>query len=344
MIGTTELRRVVGDDEVGERLDRVLERTSEDLSRSRIKTLIGQGHVLVDDRPATKAGERLRAGQVLLVHVPPPAPSIALPEDIPLQIRYEDEHLLVVAKPVGLVVHPARGNLTGTLVNAVLHHCPDLQGVGDTRRPGIVHRLDKDTSGLMVVAKNDRAHRSLAAQLKNRSMGRRYLALVLGAIPEDEGTFDTDFGRHPTDRLRFTSRGEHSRHAMTHWHVLRHGTIAALVAVRLQTGRTHQIRVHFADHGHPVAGDAVYGRPLKAFSPYRAPTEAAAIASLHSQALHAAVLAFDHPLTGARVVVTEPPGVELAEVIARAFPDAPELIAAWLLAARAELDPVASPS
>ncbi|GMV40866.1 MAG: hypothetical protein AMXMBFR64_25820 [Myxococcales bacterium] len=323
-----DLQHTVTAAEAGERLDRVVERCSAELSRSRIKTLVEQGLVWVDDRPASKAGERVRVGQRVWVQVPPIAPSAALAQDIPLQVRFEDDQVLVVSKPAGLVVHPARGNLTGTLVNAVLHHCPDLAGVGDSHRPGIVHRLDKDTSGLMVVAKTDRAHRSLAAQLKSRAMGRRYLALVLGTTVADEGTFDTPFGRHPTDRLRFTSRGNHPRRAVTRWQVLQRGALSSLVAVRLETGRTHQIRVHFADHGHPVAGDPLYGRQVQA--PYRAPTEAAAIASLRAQALHAAILAFDHPLTGARVVLAEPPGGELAAAIARALPSAMEVVARWL--------------
>jgi 23S rRNA pseudouridine1911/1915/1917 synthase len=317
----------------GERLDRVLEAALCRWTRSQLKAFVEAGHVRVDGAVAAKAGLKLRRGQVVTLVAPEPAPSRAEAEDLPLTIRHEDEHLLVVAKAAGMVVHPARGNLRGTLVNAILHHCPDLRGVGDEQRPGIVHRLDKDTSGLLVIAKDDVTHRGLQRQLSARTMTRRYVALCLGAGLAVDGSFRTAYGRHPTDRLRFTSRGEHPRAAITHWEVLARGALSCLVGVRLETGRTHQIRVHFADHGHPLAGDPLYGRPLAGYQPSRAPAEARALTALPTQALHAAVLGFEHPVTGERILLVEPPPRPLVEA-AEALPDGRAALDRWLEAVR----------
>lgn len=319
----------------GARLDRVLEQGLPEWTRSQLKGFITEGRVQVEGGVVTKAGARLRGGQRIQVQPPVPQPATAEPEDIPLDVRFEDEHVLVVSKPAGMVVHPARGNLCGTLVNAVLHRCPDLTGIGDERRPGIVHRLDKDTTGLMVVAKTQLAHRSLSAQIKARTVIRRYLAIALGSGVADAGTFDTPYGRHPTDRLRFSARGHHTRTAVTHFEVLARGTLSCLVAVQLQTGRTHQIRVHFAEHGHPLAADPLYGRPLAGYGPRRAPTEASALALLETQALHAAVLGFNHPTDGRLVLLLDPPPSPLRAVIARCYEDG-ELATSRFLAAVAE--------
>ena len=234
--------------------------------------------------------------------VPPAAPSELRPEAIPLEIVLEDADLLVVNKPAGLTVHPAPGHPSGTLVNALLSAVPDLAGIGGTVRPGIVHRLDKDTSGLLVVAKSDEAHRALAAQFKAHTAQRTYLAVVRGRMPRDEGTITAALGRHPAHRKRFAvvPRG---RAAVTHYAVLERFRAATLVACRLETGRTHQIRVHLAHSGHPLVGDPVYGRA-------RAP-------EIARQALHAARLEFMHPRTGRRVTCTAPLPEDMARLLAR---------------------------
>ena len=329
-MSTAHLTLEVTADQVGARLDRVLEQGLPDWTRSQLKGFVSEGRVEVDGVVVAKAGTRVRAGQRVRVRPPAPQPATASPEDIPLDVRFEDEHVLVVSKRAGMVVHPARGNPSGTLVNAVLHRCPDLMGIGDQRRPGIVHRLDKDTTGLMVVAKTQLAHRSLSAQIKARTVIRRYLAIALGSSLADAGTFDTPYGRHPTDRLRFSSVGRHARRAVTHFEVLTRGKLSCLVAVQLQTGRTHQIRVHFADRGHPLAADPLYGRPLAGFGPHRAPSEASALASLPTQALHAAVLGFDHPADGQPVLLVEPPPLPLSSAIARCYEDGEQALGVFL--------------
>ncbi|MBM3934139.1 MAG: RluA family pseudouridine synthase [SAR202 cluster bacterium] len=265
----------------GERLDRFLAGRFPDLSRSRIQTLIEDGHVTVDDR-STKASERPRAGQRIVVTVPDPGPSAIEPRDIPLNIVYEDRHIMVVDKPAGLTVHPAAGHYNDTLANAVLAHDPDIEGVGGEVRPGIVHRLDKDTSGLLVIAKTDEAHRRLTAQFMEREVTKVYLALVHGSLKQDEATIDAPIGRHPGDRKRMAvvSTG---RHAATKIRVVARYRGHTLIEAQPVTGRTHQIRVHLASIGHPVAGDATYGKGH---------------AVLKRQFLHAHRLGFCHPETG----------------------------------------------
>jgi len=301
----TERRHIVPPDGEGERLDRFLVAVEPEVSRSQVAKAVERGEVTVDGAPARKAGQALAAGAQVVLFVPPPAPAEALPEDLPIEIRHEDGDLIVVAKPPGMVVHPAHGHNQGTLVNALLHHCADLSGVGGVLRPGIVHRLDRDTTGLLVVAKHDKAHRALAAQFKARTAYRRYLAVVSGGGRlERAGTFRTLYGRHPTDRKRFSSKVREGREAVTHWRVVLHGDEAApplaahLVEVRLETGRTHQIRVHFADAGHAVVGDPVYVTRPK--PPHKA-------LALGRQALHAYALGFVHPTTGAPLTFREPP-------------------------------------
>lgn len=270
--------------EDGARLDAFLAEQMEGHTRSSVQKLIVQGMVLVNGAPAAK-NYRLRAGDKAAVELPDPEPLEAVPQDIPLDIVYEDRDLLVVNKPKGMVVHPAPGNPDGTLVNALLWHCGEsLSGINGVVRPGIVHRIDKDTSGLLMVAKNDRAHQSLAAQIADHSFTRVYNAVVYGNLRQEEGTVSAPIARHPNDRKKMAVIPG-GREAVTHYRVLERFDGFTLVECRLETGRTHQIRVHMAHIGHPVAGDPVYG-PKKC------------IASLGGQCLHARLLGFVHPTTG----------------------------------------------
>ena len=273
---------------MSERLDIKLTALYPDFSRSRIKGLIEAGFVKVNGEAVLKAGAKVSETDGIEVFIPPPVPAEPEPEDIPLSIIFEDDDILVIDKPAGLVVHPAPGHHTGTLVNAILFHCPDLKGIGGVARPGIVHRIDRDTTGSLVIAKNDAAHVSLSAQLKEHSINRRYRAIVHGNLPQDEGVIDAPIGRHPQDRKKMAvlrpGQGT-SRDAVTHYTVLERFGQFTYIECRLETGRTHQIRVHMAHIGHPVLGDAVYG-PKKA--PY----------ALEGQTLHAMVLGFIHPSTG----------------------------------------------
>ncbi len=260
-------------------------------SRSQLRRRIEEGEVRVGGQPA-KPARKLHANERVRFVPPPPTVTEDLPEDIPLAILYEDAHLIVIDKPAGLVVHPATSNQSGTLVNALLHHCGDsLGGVGGERRPGIVHRLDKDTSGVMVVAKDEPTLVALQVQFHEHTLTRRYLALVEGVVPE-RGTYKTRYGRDPRDRKKFSSRVTSGKRAVTHWTVVERFAGATLVEARLETGRTHQIRVHFKDDGHPLVGDATYGRPP------RDPKLRAIAAALGRQALHAHVLGIVHPATG----------------------------------------------
>ena len=247
-------------EDAGQRIDRFLAGEDTGLSRSALQNLIAEGHVLANGRPAAK-NRKLKAGDTILVEIPDAAPIAAVPQDIPLDIVYEDEHLLVVNKPKGMVVHPAPGHPDGTLVNALLHHCGDsLSGIGGELRPGIVHRIDKDTSGLLIVAKTDRAHRGLAEQIASHSFGRRYDAVLVGTPREERGTVDAPVGRHPTDRKRMEKKKKNGKRAVTDYAVTEHFCGYSLVECRLHTGRTHQIRVHMAHIGHPLIDDGKYGR------------------------------------------------------------------------------------
>ncbi len=298
-----------------ERLDRFIVEGCPDLTRSQIKRLIDEGCVQIGEACA-KAGSRLRGGETVTVRVPPPAPAEALPEEISLSVLYEDAHLIVVDKPAGLVVHPAPGHQGGTLVNALLHRCPDLAGVGGELRPGIVHRLDKDTSGVMVATKNDAAHNHLARQFKQHSINRRYVALVHGLVNGERGTVDNAIGRHPVHRKKMSGASRAGRRAVTHWRVLRRfeAERLTLVELTLETGRTHQIRVHFSEMNHPVAGDPVYGSKglLKAV-----PDTAlrARIEKLDRQALHARLLGFVHPVTGEYMEFESPLPDDLRQIV-----------------------------
>lgn len=284
------------------------------VSRSAVQKMIGEGHVTVNGR-RTKAATRLKSSDVIEVHLLPVRDVSLVPEPLPLGILYEDEDCIVVNKSPGLVVHPAAGRRSGTLVNALLHHCPDLQGIGGERRPGIVHRLDKETSGVMIVAKHDQAFRHLALQFKERRVHKEYLALVWGKIDRDKGIIDRAIGRHRSDRKRMSSihSGSRSREALTEWQVegsFRVGTpgirFSSVTLLRLtpHTGRTHQIRVHLADQGHPVVGDPVYGWKPQGLA--RSHVEVPGLADFPRQALHAEKLRFSHPRTGVTVEFQAP--------------------------------------
>ncbi|HEY8381947.1 MAG TPA: RluA family pseudouridine synthase [Microvirga sp.] len=294
--------------EAADRLDRALAQAFADLSRSRLQALIRDGRVTVDGRVASDPSQRVAAGASVVLDLPPAAPAEPSGEAIALAVVHEDDHVIVIDKPAGLVVHPAAGHQTGTLVNALIAHCGDsLSGIGGVRRPGIVHRLDKDTSGLLVVAKNDKAHQSLAAQFADHGrtgpLERAYCALVWGAPARSHGTVAAALGRsaHNREKMAVVSE-ERGRYAITHYAVeetLPKGApLAALVRCELETGRTHQIRVHMGHLGHPLLGDALYGSGFKTKANRLPEAAQAALARLGRQALHAAVLGFEHPATG----------------------------------------------
>ncbi len=280
---------------VGSRLDHFLVSVLGSLSRNRITHLIEEGCVSFVDGAHVKSGLKLKGGELLEVSIPEPEPIEALPEDIPLKILYEDSSVIVIDKTAGMVVHPSAGHLHGTLVNALLFHCKDLSGVGGMLRPGIVHRLDKDTSGVMMATKNDHAHKELAAQFKLHTVKRRYKALVYGVMDQG-GKIDLPLGRHPVDRQKIAVV-TNGRNAITHWRVLEVFQGISFVELRLETGRTHQIRVHLAKSGHPVIGDQKYGS-VKRSVEIRSKSVKDKLVSLKRQALHACVLGFTHPDTG----------------------------------------------
>ena len=274
-----------GENEAGLRVDKGTVILCPSLSRSAVQQLIEDGALSVNGKPVTKSFS-LKLGDVICVNVPEPKSLAVEAQDIPLDIVYEDNDLLVVNKPKGMVVHPAAGNYDGTLVNALLSHCKDsLSGINGVIRPGIVHRIDKDTSGLLVVAKNDAAHIGLAEQIKTHSFTREYRTVVVGNVKNDVGTIDAPIGRNPKDRKKQAVTDKNSKNAVTHYEVIKRFNGFTYLKVRLETGRTHQIRVHMAYRGTPVAGDAVYGDPKKTYG-------------LSGQCLHAAKLGFVHPITG----------------------------------------------
>jgi len=303
-----EFSFVVGEGEGGARLDRFLAERPEvaaaHISRTRVKSLLEAGGVTVAGRAVADASRRLVEGETVTLLVPEPEPAEPQGEDIALTIVFEDEHLLVVDKPAGLVVHPASGHETGTLVNALIAHCGDsLSGIGGVKKPGIVHRLDKDTSGLLVVAKNDAAHLRLSRLFEDHGrklhLVREYLAFVWGVPDRAHGTIETQIGRHATQRERMAVvQGERGREAITHWELQENFGAASLVACRLETGRTHQIRVHMAHIGHPLIGDATYGAGFKTKTALLSAEAREVVTALGRQALHAATLGFEHPATG----------------------------------------------
>lgn len=273
----------VAPEAAGVRIDKYISDNIADITRSAVQGLINDENVLVNGKAVGK-NYKIRDGDEITVDIPEPQPLDAVAEDIPLDIVYEDDDLLVVNKPKGMVVHPAHGNYTGTLVNALLYHCGgSLSGINGVIRPGIVHRIDKNTSGLLIVAKNDKAHVGLAEQIKAHSFTREYEAIAVGAFKEKSGTIDAPIGRHHTDRKKMCVTQENSKNAVTHYEILRQYGGFAHVRLRLETGRTHQIRVHLAYIGHPVLGDDVYGKPYK---------------GLEGQCLHARKIGFVHPSKG----------------------------------------------
>lgn len=286
---------IVSSHEAGIRLDIYLAQKEIDLSRSQIKKYIADGLVQVNHKH-TRVSHRLKYGDVVLISARDPVVYDAVPQDIPLSIVYEDPHILVVDKPAGMVVHPAAGNYNGTLVNAILHHCKDLSGIGGVLRPGIVHRLDKHTSGLLVVAKSDEAHRGLAGQFKQHEVRKKYKALVYGSPKEDEGVIDAPVGRHPVDRKKMSTGATRGKEALTRWKVYERYGVATLLDVDIVTGRTHQIRVHLTARGYPVVGDSVYGNPKRANAIAHTFLRAVLLA-MKRQALHAEGISFAHPVT-----------------------------------------------
>ena len=306
------------DTDVGARLDRFASEHA-NLTRSTITKLIDSGNLRVNGAMTSK-NTRLRAGDVVEITLPESEPTEAIPQNIPLDIVYEDDDLIVINKPVGMVVHPAAGNPDRTLVNALLYHCKEsLSGVGGVIRPGIVHRIDKDTSGLLVVAKHDEAHLRLAEQLKGHHIRRVYYAIAIGNLREDCGTVDAPIGRHPIDRKRMAvirNAELRSREAVTHWQVLARGEgdgqCFTLLRCELETGRTHQIRVHMASIGHPLLGDPIYGGANTKF-------EAHHKESIHGQCLHAGELTFTHPTTGKAVHFTASMPTEMQKIVTLLF-------------------------
>ncbi len=280
-------------DHTGERVDQFLARTVPDLTRSAVQRLLEEGAVTQGGEPVKK-NRKTEAGEVYVVALPDPEPIEALPQNIPLDVVYEDEDVIVVNKPVGMVVHPAAGHPDGTLVNALLYHCGNsLSGINGKLRPGIVHRIDRDTSGLIIAAKNDAAHLALAAQLEDHSLYREYHAIAVGGFREDAGTVDAPVARHPVDRKKMAVDRVNGKNAVTHWRVLERYSGYTYLQCRLETGRTHQIRVHLASLGHPLLGDTVYGAKKP-------------VPGLAGQCLHARKLTFTHPRSGEEMTVECP--------------------------------------
>jgi 23S rRNA pseudouridine1911/1915/1917 synthase len=295
------------------RLDQFLSETNLNLSRSQAKNLIQKHHILLNQNPA-KPSAHIRAGDIISGTLPQPESLSAKAEPLPLTILYEDSSIIIIDKPSGMVVHPAYGNLSGTLVNALLYHCKDLTGINGVIRPGIVHRLDKDTSGVMVVAKNDEAYHHLARQFKNRTVEKVYFAIVYGKFGEDEGLIDSAIGRHPSERKRMSTRAKKGRMAITHWKKIEQLDGFTLLEIFPQTGRTHQIRVHLSSTGHPLLGDPLYGRKGRPGT-IRDPVLRECVKRMNRQALHAKRLEFIHPQTGERVQFVSPIPQDMKEVL-----------------------------
>lgn len=297
----------------GQRLDAFLASALQDVSRAAVQRLLEEGQVLVDGE-SLRASVKLKGGESVQVTIPPPVAAVPLAENIPLTVLYEDKDLIVIDKPAGMIVHPGAGAGSGTLVNALLGHCHDLSGVGGEIRPGIVHRLDKGTSGVLVAAKNDIAHRGLAEQFAAHSIKRLYWALIYGSPAEDTGKISGIIGRHPTERLRLSGKARHGKQAVTNWRVLERFGPSSLVQLRLETGRTHQIRVHLTEANMPLLGDPLYpdgGR----FNNLKDTRLKGMVNRLERQALHARVLGFIHPVSGQYIEFTSEPPQDFMELL-----------------------------
>jgi 23S rRNA pseudouridine1911/1915/1917 synthase len=297
----------------GRRLDQFLSETDLNLSRSQAKNLIEKHHILLNQKP-TKPSAHLKTGDIVSGTLPEPKPLSLKPEPLPLTILYEDSSIIVIDKPSGMVVHPAYGNLSGTLVNALLYHCKDLTGINGVLRPGIVHRLDKDTSGVMVVAKDDEAFHQLTKQFKNRTVGKVYFAIAYGKFSQDEGLIDSAIGRHPSERKRMSTRTKKGKTAITRWKKVEELNGFTLLEIFPQTGRTHQIRVHLSSIGHPLLGDPLYGRKGRP-NAIHDPFLKECVKRMNRQALHAHRLEFTHPRTGERVQFVSPIPQDMKEVL-----------------------------
>lgn len=337
---------VVDDAATGERLDRVLASAATGLTRTRVQALIRAGHVTMGGAAILDAGLRMKAGQRIDVEIPEPAPAVPRAEIRPLSVVYEDRDVIVIDKPAGLVVHPGAGHAEGTLVNALIAHCGEsLSGIGGVRRPGIVHRLDKDTTGLLVAAKNDAAHLALSEQFQSHGadgrLHRAYLAVVWGAPSKPRGIVDAPLSRSEANRTKVAVvRDGAGRHAVTHFEVLERfpgpgpEPVAALLRLELETGRTHQIRVHMAHIGHPLLGDPVYGKGFLTRSAHLSEQARKALAALGRQALHAAELGFEHPVSGRRLAFESPLPEDLAGLVAALRPPSQKPVASKEAAAR----------
>lgn len=293
----------IDDMQAGERIDRFLQGQCPDMSRAKLQKMIQDGCVTVN-RSVVKSNYKVRMGDHIVFDVPAPAEVNIEAENIPLDILYEDADMIVINKARGMVVHPAPGNYEGTLVNALLYHCDDLSGINGELRPGIVHRLDKDTSGVMVAAKNDVAHQSLAMQIGEKTATRTYLAIVHGNVRDDQGIINAPIGRHPTDRKQMAVTEKNAKHALTHFRVLERFGNYTYIACKLETGRTHQIRVHMAYIGYPLVGDPKYCRRKSQFS-------------IEGQALHSHELRLKHPIRGEEMVFTAPLPTDMEKILAK---------------------------
>lgn len=296
----------VPQDDAGGRLDACLARLAPEHSRARWQALIADGRVRLNDQVATKARIAVVAGDAIDYEIPEPTPTRLIPEDRPIDVVFEDDEMLVLNKPPGWVVHPGPGHTDGTLVHALLHHCPDLKGIGGEVRPGIVHRLDRDTSGLLVVAKSELAHRRLVEMFKERSVRKEYVAIVFGRPEPERGVIRTLIGRSDSNRQKMSAKAEHGRMAVTHYEVVESDGRISLVRLRIETGRTHQIRVHMTHIGYPIVGDAMYGARKQ---------ESKALGATR-QMLHAETLALSHPITGQDLEFFAPMPADMRKVVA----------------------------